>query len=632
MLTLFRDFAQSIYAKILIAALIVSLALFGLTSVFFAPLRNALVSSGDQTLMRVEFERFVRNYQQNIARDGDYRTRNELAQSGDLRALYLSLRQRIQQLAYADQLGLTTSDKKASEQVKRLQIGIDGLTGRFSAESYQQSLRRMGLTRDVFERQLKEDATLETLTEVGSIALQGSDIFARQLLMFQSEARHLRYFEIDRGHIEEIGAPSEDELRSYYEDNLERFKAPERRRLSVIHLKPDDFVHRAEPSEDMLLVAYDDFTSKMTLVESREFTELSYRYQNHAEAALDGLKMGTSPEAVAATTRLLDMAVHKKAELDIDDPVYGAEIFAAELGSAVGPFEVSGEWKVVIVNSVDDGKPSFEEMRPTLVKQSLSGASQDNFYDALDPLVDLLGSGTPLEVISEDIGTPVYHFPPIDNFGRSEDGVLFSILRQDPLILETAFALAEDEVSYETTLADGSIVVIHVTDVELSHQPQFASIEDRLAVVYQGEKQAEALLDKATVLKERLFEGESLESVAESLGVDVITPESPLNRSNANAAGFTPQFLQVAFSKKQGEAFSAPTNYTGGYGVGVIEEISLNEEISPAAIASLRATRANELGDDLSFALNSAIINTMPARESIRRVEDAVNPRLEDED
>lgn len=251
MLQQIRDRSQSMIAKVVVGAVIVALALFGIESLV------GLFASGSDNLVEVNGEPITR---QQVELEAQRAIRSGQVPPDQEQALREQI---IQQLVttelldqYAEEGGLYASQAQIDQLIVSLPQFHDA-NGDFSTELFRNRLASAGYTPLSFRQQLREDLVRQQVQQ----GLASSEFLLPseqdRLVALQRQQRSFRYHVLEPADLTDDITLTDDELQAYYQSNQAQFQRPEQVRLEYVVLDKAAMAEDIEVSEQALREAYE---------------------------------------------------------------------------------------------------------------------------------------------------------------------------------------------------------------------------------------------------------------------------------------------------------------------------------------------------------------------------------------
>ena len=540
-------------------------------------------------------------------------TREEAVRQGLLDREFGQQASRLTYLGYARDIGADASAEALTDSVREQEAFKNPVTGAFDLDTYRRVLLDNRYTQREFEAGVKDDLTLQYLSDGVTSAISAPSELARLQAIFDNETRYIAWMALQRDALPDPAEPAEEDLTKFYTDRQTAFTVPERRRISLLSLSAADFLHQAEMIEEDIEAYYEATkTSRLATPEARTFTQAVFQSEDDALEAFGVLAGGGTLDAEGNNT-FVETRTAVAEEVGVE--AFRESMFSprAGEGAVVGPFETPNGWLVGKLTEIIPGTPKpLEEVREEVVADIASEQAEAAFYAALNTFDDLIGQGLTLEEIGTEFGAPVLSFAPVDQRGITESGQVVGALVQAPEGLAQAFDLSEGIVGdrYDT---EDSAYVISVDEIIPSRVPEFDEIRDDVLAAYTATQAQDALQTAADGVVSILESGvSSLEEQAELYESVVVRPETGLSRT-AFDQSLPRSVLQAAFTLDgTGDAVVAPGSRPDELLVVQLEELERPEDSELGLLAPISAGRiSTALNDDLLFAFEQEVRNTL---------------------
>lgn len=607
MLTGIRKGLNSFLVMALLGVLIASFAIWGVGDVFRTPsLTVAKVGDaeiGANDFLR-EFEGRVNSFRLQFG--GDFDRQQARAMGLD----QMVLREMIARTAWDEEvrdMGLVGSDKKVAETLRDIE-SFKGLTGSFDRFAYEQALRRIGLTFQQFEASLADEVARGQLLDTISTTTPLPEAFVREIYRYRKEARTSRVLTIPTSSVGRIEAPSEGELREYHDFNKILFMAPEYRNLSILLLRPSDFAEPADITEEELQTAYEERINEYQLPEKRRLLVVTLPDQQTAQDFYDQVSAGGNFEALAEA-----MAGFAASELDIGEKslfdlksdyseVVAQAVFTLELDGISRPNQTILGWYVFRVNAITKGTSrTFEQVRDELRNLVAGERGIDALYDTAAQIDDNLAEGATVEEIGTALQLKIQTFPAIDRSSLDPERQLVSA---DPSILpylQYAFSLVpEDEPILMEDENQTGFYLVQINEVIEPILKPFESVEAEVRARWlaaERNKKAGELADRAL---QEAKAGVTLEELADNYKGQVIDAPVILRDEMLGQQVLAPNVANLVFSLQAGEVGLERSATGEGYVLVQVTSIKAGDpDVDETRFAALRLGLLREINGDL---------------------------------
>ncbi|WP_409306475.1 peptidylprolyl isomerase [Pectobacterium sp. B1J-3] len=296
-----RAAANNVVLKIILALIIASFILTGVGDYLIGSSGDYAAKVNGQEITRAQLEQAVQN-ERNRQQEALGENFSVLASNdGYMQNLRKqALAQLIDEALldqYADKLGLSISD----EQVRQAIFAVPAFqtNSRFDNDKYQEQVRRLGLTPDMYAQLLRKQLTSQQLIrgfgntsftlplEIDNLAKQAAQDRVVRLITFDVEAK---------AKTQNI---SDEEIQSYYDQNKGRFIEPEAFKVSYIALDAASIMDKTTVNDEDIANFYEENKINYSQPERRKFSVIQVKTEADAQAVLDELKNGADFAAVA---------------------------------------------------------------------------------------------------------------------------------------------------------------------------------------------------------------------------------------------------------------------------------------------------------------------------------------------
>lgn len=514
---------RSIMAVVM-GVIVISFAIWGVGDVFrgFTAQRLAKVGAGEVTVdqFRTAFQNDLRRVQQRMRRAV---TAEEAHRAGmDLQVLErlitdVALEQK------ARQLGLAASDETTQRMIaneKAFQT-----EGKFDAEKFKAIARDAGYTERGFLADQKSAYLRKALTDIVVAGVEPPKLMIEAIHRFRNEARSVDYFVLPVSAAGEAARPSDEELKKYFDEREQTFRAKEIRKVTVLEVSPSTVAKFAEVSDDDARKLYEEVKAKRYgTPEKREVRQIVFKTEKEAQDAIAKLKAGADVDAMAAelkrNPRDVDLGLVEKR--DFGDAKVGDAVFALPQPGVAEPVTNAFGTVVSVVKKITPSvtTKTFEQAKDELkgeVAVQRAGPEVRRLHDAIE---DQRAAGKTLAEASASAGVQPRVIEAVDDAGRGKDGKAIDVPAGADL-LKAVFA-SDIGVDNETVATrDGGYVWFEVNAIEQARQKTFEEVKDAVAEAMRAENAQKALSAKADEIVGRIKGGESIDAAAKGLKLEV---------------------------------------------------------------------------------------------------------------
>lgn len=598
----------------LLGLLIVGLAGFGATNL--SGTSRSIGSVGDQ---EIDIDEYARALQEEI-RAIEAQTRQPLSFS-DAQAFGLdrNVLARLVTAAALDneaaRLGISVGDEVVAEQI--LQIpAFQSINGEFDREAYRFALQQAGLNESRFEDQLRRETARGLLQGAMVQSAVMPQTYVDTLIAFAGERRAFSWATLDATELEApVGTPTEAQLTEWYEANPAVFTTPAAKRITLAALTPDMTLDQVTVDEEALRAEYEARSAEYNTPARRLVERLVFANDAAAEAGLAALNAGETDFETLVADRGLTLADVDLGDISQADlgPA-GDAVFAAEVGSVVGPFPTSLGPAIFRVNGVLDAQNiPFEDVRDDLAAELAPDRARRVIEAQASGIDDMLAGGATLEELAADTEMEMQT---IDWSPEVDSGIAAY-----PAFRNAASDLAADDYPTLIELDDGGIFAMRL-DEELP--PRLLPLEEMRDVAVAG-WQAEEVLRLLRARAEAIVADYATTGDLAAQGLTV-TEERNITRDQF-IPGTAPGFLSRVFQMEPGDlaVIDGPDEGAGPTVLIVrLDEILPADETDPGVIA-LRERLSESGRAGLAQDLFQAYVGQLQTQAGVQLDQAAIN-------
>ncbi|MGE6686761.1 SurA N-terminal domain-containing protein [Stutzerimonas stutzeri] len=558
MLQNIRDNSQGWIAKTIIGIIVVLLALTGFDAIFNA-------ASNSQTAAKVngeEISRYDLDQAMNMQRR---QLAQQLGQDFDASLLDDRLLRDSALGSLIDRMLLLQGAKSADFAFSRealdqliLQTPEFQVDGAFSAARFDQVIQQMGYSRLQFRQLLEQEMLIGQLragiSGTGFVTDQQVENFAR----LEMQTRDFETLTIPAQH--ETIEVSDEQIEEYYETNADRFRTPEQVIVEYVELKKESFFDQVEASDEELQDLYQQQIANLDeqrraahiLIETGG--ELS---DEEAKAKIEEIaarvKGGEDFAAIAKEVSQDPGSANEGGDLGfagtgVYDPAFEDALYALNEGEVSAPVQSEFGWHIIKLLGVQSPEvPSFESMKPELVRELKAQQVEQRFVEISKQLEDAAFEASDLTQPAQELGLMVQT---TDAFGR-EGGEGIAANRQ---VIQAAFSdevLVDGANSSVIELDPETSIALRVKEHLKPAAIPLADVRDDIVVQLQRSLAAETARTQGEQLLAELRDGKQPDGQWQ-----------PVEAAARSQEGVAPALLQAVFRMPRPQQQDKP-NYTG---------------------------------------------------------------------
>ena len=535
---------RNIMVGILIGFLVIGFAIWGINDVFSPSAKNSIASIGKAEISGDEFEAAFRRELENLGREsGATLSHAEAFQQGiHSRVLGGLIQQKVINVD-ADDLGIGVNRNLAREEVSKIPVFIDELTGKFSEQKYLSALAQNRITRTEFERDVERDLRRAQTIPAIVDGVEAPKAYAELRYKFLTEQRKARVLTLTRDAVPAPAEPDDETLKSFIAEREAAFTAPEYRRVTMIRIEDFDLTPDIAVEDDELQAAFEYKVElgELGSPETRDVVQIVAPTKEDAEKAAELLKTDQDPTVVASGLGLEIDSYTEASRDDIVDPETSKAAYDMGDGEIRVLLGSLGQWYAVKVTGITEQVvPDLGEMKDELTETLKKEHAQEKLYDLTTQIESAMDEGLTLEEIAASVGVPLQSLDFIDRLGQTQDGVkmsgvayLLGVAEDDTLLTE----IFVNDLGYETDLfetSNGGWAAIRVDDIIDSTLKPFEDTRDQAAAMWKTLQIDDAINELMLETASKAQTGTSLDDLAKEIGDGATVTETILVRSAPN--------------------------------------------------------------------------------------------------
>ncbi len=623
MLQAIRSKTASLVVKLLAGLLIISFAAWGIQDIIGTSASELTVATvGDTDIDPREFDYELSRETQRLRQAfGGQLTEEQINNLGIGNAVLQRMINDAALAAKAAKLGLMVSDDQVTQAIHADET-FHGFDGTFSRQRFNEVMRANGFPENVYIERVRSDIALRQMLGAVNNAPAAPKKLTEILRAYRFEERTADTLWIRADDQPDPGTPTEVQIKKVYDDQSERFTAPEYRKITFVHLDPANLMEGIAVTEEDLRAAYDTHAQNYVKAEQRDVQMIVMTDEEKAKEAAKMLAEGRDFVEVAT-----DFAEMEEAAVNLGSvtregllPDLADAVFAAEKDEIVGPVKTPLGWHILKATKVDPGfRKSLDEVRDEVTEIVKRERAIDALYDLSARFEDQIGGGATLEEAGRSVGADPVTIEAVDREGLTPSGEKAAGLPDLASLLPVAFAAEQGIESELTEAGDKGFFMVRVDKVIEPALRPLDRVRDDVIAAWKDEERTKAAQEKAKAFADKINEGVTLTSLAETVPASIETV-GPISRNDRQQ---TSKSVVVAM-------FEQDRNKAGIARIGNdFKVVYVRDITSPVAaedgktMAELDDELDQTVGQDLSAQLIDAMRKELGVKVN-RRVYDAV--------
>jgi len=497
--------------------------------------------------------------------------------------------------------GYRISDAILSERIRQL-FTVDGV---FDRERFEASVASLGMNIPMYEQTLRNELRLQQMQSAIANSMFVTNDAVNKLAALTEQTRDISVLTFNVDHFSTATKPSAEEIKQYYEANLQRFMVPEKIKIDYVEITSDVLAENVEVDEQQIKEMYDHYVKSVTGREERkarhiliqagedkaaaqikieslkkeldqgaDFTELAKKYSQDPGSAAEGgdLDWVAMGEMVKPFEKKL-FSMEKGAVSDVVETQFGYHLIKLDdiRSEPVAPLGVK-RYEFEDEIKADSVASSFYDL-----SERLASTAYEN-PDSLDMVVDDLG----LEIKTSD------YFTRGKGEGIAENEKVRNIAFS-PLVLEQASNSDIIEIS------PTHVVVIRMNEHVPATAIPLEEVSSRIESILKVQGGHKQTLAAALDVKAKIEAGESIDSLKTD-GINIENIAALGRRDNARVSDAA--ILQNAFDMAPAQGGKKPVRevdlISGDVALVVLDKVNSPENILQSQLDLVKSEAIRE--------------------------------------
>ncbi|MBO6520690.1 MAG: SurA N-terminal domain-containing protein [Rhodospirillales bacterium] len=548
MLQAIRSKTASLVVKILAGLLIISFAAWGIEDFIGTKASELTVASvGDADIDPVEFDYELSRETQRLRQVfGGQLTEEQINNLGIGNAVLQRMINDAALAQKASELGLLVSDDQVTKAIHSDET-FKGFDGNFSRQRFNEVMRANGFPESVYIERVRGDIALRQMLGAVDNAPAAPKKLTEMLRAFRFEKRTADTLLIKAEDQPDPGEPTEEQIKKVYDDQAQRFTAPEYRKITFVHLDPALLMDGVQVTEEDLQAAYDANAQNYIKAEQRDVQMIVLTDEERAKEAARMLAEGQDFMDVATGFAEMEEAAVNLGAVTREGllPDLAEAVFAVDKGAIAGPIKSPLGWHILKAVDVDPGftKP-LEEVRDEVTQIVKRERAVDALYDLSARFEDQIGGGATLEEAGRRVGADAVTIDAVDRDGMTPDGAKAAGLPDLASLLPVAFAADEGIESELTEAGDKGFFMLRVDKVIAPALRPLDQVRNDVIAAWKDVERTKAAEQQAKEMAQLIDGGTQFSTLAETVpaSIESVGPISRNDRDKASVSVIAEMF------------------------------------------------------------------------------------------
>ena len=403
--------------------------------------------------------------------------------------------------------------------------------GKFDKALYQQVLSQNRTSEAEFVQSLREEyqsnVLPSALMETGLVTDREVD----EYIKLRDQTRDFNVFSVDINDLPAQVAPSDADIKTYYDANNARFMSEEQADFEYLRIQPS-MLKPAEVTEALLKERYTQQAARFKTPEMRQAAHILVEVEGGANAAPAAQKLASEKalaialrarggEDFAALARVESKDLGSAAaggdlgmlEKGVTQPAFEAKLFSMAANEISDPVLTDDGYHVIKLVAIEAERgESFEEARIELEGEVKTEELSRAYNQTTGKLVDISQRDPQtLQSAAKELGLTTVRTGLISRVGGPD------AVAQNQEFLKAAFAdriIKDAQNSSLVKLGENDGVVFRVAEFKKAEPKPLADVKAEISLLITAERQAKALKAKADALLAEIRGGKAFAEVA----------------------------------------------------------------------------------------------------------------------
>jgi len=527
MLLNIRDIVTGWLAILIVTLLIIPFAFWGINYYFDGSGNQKVATVNDRPISIVEFQRAYQDYRRQIQNSmGEQMDslNNEFIKQQTLNRLIKN--EVLLQLARENNLQI--SDEDVVQAIQDLEA-FQSDEGKFSQSLYQRGMQRAGMTSSNFEQQMRQQLLLTQLQNAVANTGFVTDADVIRLARIKQQTRDIVYTTIKSQPIYDSIEVTEEDIKSFYEANIEDYQAQPKIKIRYLDLTIDSLTDDISVTDEDLRNYFENNKSSYTVEATRKITQMYIKLDKDPEQA----RVDKARETMEFIQKKLneDLSMDEVATQFADRlgpdfeqislgytpkgvmaPKLEDKVFAMQEGETSDIIQSQVGMHIVRLDGIREKKtPSLAKVRDEVEADYRQYQAQQLFFEQADRLATVAYENpNTLEVAAEELGMEIQTSDWFTEGGG--EGIA-----SEPKIAMAAFSnqvLEQGLNSEAIELGDSRMVVLRKDDYQSAQPLPLAEVREEIVDEIKYTRASEQARKQGQQILQALRDGKSRDEIA----------------------------------------------------------------------------------------------------------------------
>lgn len=574
MLDTIKKYAGGWVAQLLIALLILSFAVWGISDIFGGFRSDVVAQVGSTDVTTAEFQRDYTLTIQEASRQFGTPVTDQMAMQLNIPSQVLG--RLVSQAALdetASEFGLGLSSDELARKIMT-DPQFFGPSGAFDRGQFAQMVQARGYTENDFINALKREYVRSQIGQAFAGGIATPQSYLQAMSDFLYEQRDVSYVVVPAPAVTTIADPDETTLATWFDANKADWAAPELRTATYFTLSAEAIARADDVTDADAQARYDNSPQRFSTPEKRQIQQIVFTDRAEAEAAAAALTSGKTFDDILAERSLkpadVDLGLITRAQMA--DSTVADAAFALTAGGVSGVIDGRFGPVIVRVTTIEPAVVTpFADVKDTLKKEIALERSVSEIGDLHDAIEDARAGGDTLADVAARYGLTVQTLAAVDATGKDADGNAVANIPANLVaaVFASDVGLENNPIQPDRT----SYVWYDVTNVAPPRDRPLDEVRDRAVAAWKESERARLLQERADALAQKVNDGTPLATLATAEGL-AVRNAADVTRVTQPSGDLSAAAVRAIFDAERGKAFVAAGSDAMARLVMVVDTIS----------------------------------------------------------
>ena len=512
---LFRKLAGNFFFKIILAFVILTFVLFGVSGFIFGANDSYVAKIGDKVVSYTDFIEASRSDREIIRNSTNSEDALRYLESNAFKRDVLGrlINKKVSEIL-ADEYGFIASQDLILQKIIR-DKEFQNDDGQFDQSLFENFLKKHSLDEERYLNAISTEIMNAGVIQSFTITAPVYKFRVLELANLDKEERQVSLIEVKKKRIGNIVNPKEKDLQEYYETNKENYRKKEFRTVEILSFSKKDLEKNFEPSEEEVKAKYEADKDRLVEAEKREFLHIIFDKKEEGQAFIDSLANANDlPKdfiSLAKTKLNKELSDIRLKDITKDGllPSIANDVFALKVGD-LSPLLRSelGHHLFLTTKVIDEKALPYSQVKESIISDLRKIKKVSAVDDNIAQINDIILESNSLEkVIAQMKLKQKLIRITLNDEGQDKAGKEIKNISQFGGLAQNAFTLDKDKISkiYYTKDYQG-FYIFKVSDVEESSYIEFDDVQHLVKRDFRAEKKQEKLTNLAIKISEEIKE------------------------------------------------------------------------------------------------------------------------------